>query len=479
MRRKWVFLFLFFLAACNSPSLPKQTTQPGIDTRSATITARKTVLQQVKTLQPVTALPQTRMPSPTSSPIPAAPTSITETATSTASLPAIWNVCPPADRTVKGQELAITSIYMQTASAGWAIDVKGHILHTHDGGKAWQNVTPPAGRYARSGFFVMDELSAWAAPDESCTCTAASCTPSVSHGMLLSTIDGGKTWLESQPFPLALGSWEYKVPYFTPVNLDFVDEQHGWLLAAVYHQDDNRWLELFKTTDGGQTWEKVADHVNTLSMPIAQEIAFLDAQTGWLAVDRTGLASFKGGSLESGFSHPQEILGLLKTTDAGRTWKTQPMPLPQGMDKLKDINLSGEMKCGVSRVQSWPPKTVSVKTVCLVTAGQFKLEYHDMFFSADGGETWKDWIDGVSVDYLTANLAFTLSDSRNGLYSLVRTEDAWQTWTWIHEVSWHGDLNFADEQHGWVVASQNNESALVYTADGGYSWQVLKPQIGS
>jgi photosystem II stability/assembly factor-like uncharacterized protein len=392
----------------------------------------------------------------------------------------VWDVCPPAQSVQAGQAVEIAAIHMQDLKNGWANDNQGHILYTVDGGITWQNVTPPQGRYEAVGFFPLDALTAWAAPAENCTCTETACPPSVSHGLVWLTIDGGKTWQQGQPFPLELEGWKEMVPYFAPISLKFIDENIGWLLVAVGNLADNHWMELFRSTNGGETWARIADHSTSLSMPVAQEIAFLDIQTGWLAADTSALADTVGIPLSDARKDPQNLLGVLKTTNGGFYWDLQSLPVPQGVGKIldNDPNAEGELKCGVSRVQTWPPDQVSVQTACYLSGASYNRWYNDEYYSFDGGQTWKDWTDTINVEFVNANLGWSLIDEQNGLYYLIRMGQGWQSWDYIRELAWQGELNFVDSQHGWVVANKDIENALVYTTNGGHTWQVSKPVIG-
>lgn len=65
---------------------------------------------------------------------------------------------------------------------------------------------------------------------------------------LLQTTDGGSSW---SPVPITIGP----VGEFI-LGVDFVDDQHGWLIATP---DDETWnpLKLYRTTDGGINWTQL------------------------------------------------------------------------------------------------------------------------------------------------------------------------------------------------------------------------------
>ncbi|MFN2302414.1 MAG: WD40/YVTN/BNR-like repeat-containing protein [Anaerolineales bacterium] len=65
---------------------------------------------------------------------------------------------------------------------------------------------------------------------------------------LYHTVDGGITWSSVPAAGIPAGT------YF--INIDFVDEQHGWTLTTP---DNSTWepLIFYRTTDGGANWEQL------------------------------------------------------------------------------------------------------------------------------------------------------------------------------------------------------------------------------
>jgi len=57
------------------------------------------------------------------------------------------------------------------------------------------------------------------------------------------------------------------------------------------------------------------------------------------------------------------------------------------------------------------------------------------------------------------------------------TSDGGLSWVSVKTVNWDGQFSFINSFHGWAVASNNEEIALVKTADGGLTWQIIDPQI--
>jgi photosystem II stability/assembly factor-like uncharacterized protein len=144
------------------------------------------------------------------------------------------------------------------ADLAWVADAAGTVRRTQDGGATWVS----AGVFPRHSNFpdtptlvnqlqFVDELHGWA------------------HAtyMLLSTSDGGATWIkrqESRPQHIGQGIWSW---WYAPVfqAISFISPTEGWASATI--------LGTRHTTDGGETWTGVSFS--------AAALKFIDSQTGW------------------------------------------------------------------------------------------------------------------------------------------------------------------------------------------------------
>lgn len=85
-------------------------------------------------------------------------------------------------------------------------------------------------------------------------------------------------------------------------KIQFLDEVSGWIAGDS---------ELYKSTDGGDQWERV-----NVALPEDARITamfFLDRSLGWLALDRCDPEIFCN----------QHYFRLIRTADGGQTWQTQ------------------------------------------------------------------------------------------------------------------------------------------------------------
>jgi photosystem II stability/assembly factor-like uncharacterized protein len=208
---------------------------------------------------------------------------------------------PPALPVVSGTALA--RIDFQDANNGWgiAVNAKGYVLRTVDGGSTWLNASPPGiGSIGLSAnLSVLNTNHVWVLVPG----------PDFFSGSLYRTVDGGTSWSSNT------------VP-FGGAYLQFLDENHGFALADRGAAAGSEAVELFQTSDGGATWISVFHNDPGLagfsdSLPLAgikNGMTFSDARTGWV----TGSIPVDG-----------EIY-LYGTHNGGVSWSQQSLPLPAG-----------------------------------------------------------------------------------------------------------------------------------------------------
>jgi len=153
------------------------------------------------------------------------------------------------------------SIFFADAQNGWACGRWGTVLHTADGGKAWE-VQKSGTQNTLSAICFVDPINGWAVGNS---------------GTIIHTADGGKTW-ENQDSP---------VPFYH-MDLCFVSPLKGWVVSEKTH--------ILSTSNGGKTWEVQFSDEDY----ILKSISFQDENHGWAAGE---------------FGH------LYHTTDGGLTWK--------------------------------------------------------------------------------------------------------------------------------------------------------------
>ena len=350
--------------------------------------------------------------------------------------------CVPSGMTLtEGLRLSMLS-----ETVGWAVGVGpthdnnyGSVLRTTDGGKHWQDVTPPGlpGR-AVSYLYTLDDNTAW--------------LPAWQNRMnptwLYRTVDAGATW---QRF-----NWPAQV---NDVNITFVDQDHGWVGAAP---------SLLHTNDGGKTWQKLS----AMGLPAgASVLQFCNLQTGWATDYSTG--------------------ELYMTQDGGQSWKQQSL---EGLSLTQNSGQSQKQPSLVNaqgKVVKMPSGIIEKLMFINGTTGYFEAgdnsspRQWSVYITQNSGKTWQrsggvlsepdvrtlldtTHISADTVDPSTGNWIMLLLTLKNGQWVATR----------LNQPSPGGvaDFSFTSVQNGVALIGGANRSFTVYrTSDGGKTWQ----QIGS
>ncbi|MCC6548782.1 MAG: hypothetical protein IT279_01805, partial [Ignavibacteriaceae bacterium] len=166
----------------------------------------------------------------------------------------------------------------------WMVGDYGRIVHSTDSGSTWQTQNSLVQNSLTSVFFI-DDNNGWAAGWE---------------GTLLRTTNGGTNWVK-QTFTFTFTN-QIRTVFFSDAN-------HGWLAAGSRYA---------KTTDGGNTWERLVASTNF------DDIQFFNNTTGVIYSQSAGSNS------------------AYKSTDGGVNWTFQ--GLIQNLYDINDIHFVDENK---------------------------------------------------------------------------------------------------------------------------------------
>jgi len=278
------------------------------------------------------------------------------------------------------------------------------------------------------------------------------------NGSVFKTVDGGKTW--SLKSSTNSSSSNINKMYFVDSNTGFISR--GYM------------TEILKTTDAGETWKVIkssSDEIYTF--------LFLDSQTGFMA---------------------GEYGVIFKTTNGGSTWDW--ISPQNGRYGGADINgiffidsmtgfavgLSGEIMKTTDGGKTWKGYAVTynnikqLKFISNTTA--YGLVGNSFIKTTDGGNTWTNM--GAPVltgnttqfDFINENTGYCIAggdiNSSAGVAQVFKTTDGAKTWTVTNnglEIFYDNlySIKFVDVNTGFVSGGYNQNNTFK-TTNGGTTW---------
>jgi photosystem II stability/assembly factor-like uncharacterized protein len=208
---------------------------------------------------------------------------------------------------------------------------------------------------------------------------------------------------------------------------------------------------IFGTSDGGATWERLLHQPGTFF----RAIVFLDSLTG-----------FAGNIGTDYFPGVTDTVPLYRTRDGGRTWSAV-------------TEISGPYPKGVCNF------TVAPDGRTLWAAGRVGGPSY-LLVSHDGGETWtsRDMTSEIpmliDVRFLTDMRGIVVGGTATAISAshsvILGTEDGGRSWREIFrsrepmELAWK--IDFPSERTGYVsILAYDSTSSFLKTEDGGRTWQ--------
>jgi photosystem II stability/assembly factor-like uncharacterized protein len=319
-------------------------------------------------------------------------------------------------------------------SNGWGVSDTA-VLRTADGGVTWHDVSPieSAFGYSVTTEFI-DHQRGWVLipnPEDWLS------------GILYRTSDGGAHWNES-PAPFGGGA------------LQFIDNQHGWMMASLGAGAGSMAIAVHQTEDAGASW--VRTYVNDPtqqgaggSLPLGglkDGITPISMQQAWIG----------GVVYEPGRTYQYQ------TADAGRTWAPSPVAAPDGYE-LAEVQTPGPIFAG-PQIAFLPVHLSSQYGVLLA-----------VYVSRDGGASWlltpQFLPQGGSLDFVSPEIGFAWNGN-----SFYMTLDAAQSWASISpDVDFTDSftgMDFVSGQVGFVLSDQGNRGRHLYvTRDGAATWEIV------
>jgi photosystem II stability/assembly factor-like uncharacterized protein len=254
---------------------------------------------------------------------------------------------------------------------------------------------------------------------------------SIAPGGLLHTTDGGTTWTEKILDPTDV----IDSPSDPGLNLSFISPSTGWVLKTFGSFENPQGAVVYKTIDGGTTWEKKV--VSTTAGDVGFELQFVDANTGWLML----------------FNFNTYTATFLKTTDGGTNW----VPTNgAGIFSYVDANNGW----AYSSANQLPPYTI--------------------YKTTNGGTSWTSIATDNVIGEINKMKFFDLSNGwivgKNG--KILKTTNGGVDWTTITNAGITSEykcksVHFINPSTGWISSKRDNsnDNAIVlHTTDGGANW---------
>jgi photosystem II stability/assembly factor-like uncharacterized protein len=186
---------------------------------------------------------------------------------------------------LSGSPVDLDYIYFVDWSNGWMLggsdEEAGRLLFTtNNGGRSWRHKPLPK---VMSLYFI-DPLNGWAVGKDA---------------TVLRTADGGEKWAPAKGFDKVPGNFGLRDIYF-------LNASNGWMIGNFYNNGSSSIAGLFVTTDGGESWQRVALNIPDSSGEL-QSVRFTDLKSGTIT-----------GEIYDGNAR---FFFALHTRDGGLTWE--------------------------------------------------------------------------------------------------------------------------------------------------------------
>jgi photosystem II stability/assembly factor-like uncharacterized protein len=306
-----------------------------------------------------------------------------------------WEKQFDGEELAPGKYLTLSDIFFVDSNSGWAVGViggerQGIILRTIDGGKTWTHQKISGGRWWLNKVLFVNDKVGWI----------------MGRQRILHTEDGGLTWVGQEE---SLG-----IPHYGLTAMHFFNEKEGWITGEIHNwKDGNKIIEpiLFQTEDGGETWSR-----QQIDM-VFEDIFFVNRSEGW-GVGR-GL--------------------IAQTKDGGKTWVRRTGASYSSLDRVDFVS---------------PQKGWAV--------GSELLETED-------GINWNSipaWRSGRAFDFVDENRGWIQGINAN----LYGTTDGGANWEMLSQPDGIAlKIRFLDSQRGWMIMFGGK---VFYTPDGGINWEL-------
>ncbi len=334
--------------------------------------------------------------------------------------------------TVAGTPVAPATFYLGATGGG--------VWKSEDYGTSWNNVS--------DGFFATPSIGAIAvAVNDANIVYVGTGSDGIRSNVIAGkgmykSINAGKTWQH-----IGLD----KTNHIGAVEIDPANHNIVWVAAIGNAFKPNEERGVFKTTDGGKTWNKVlfiSDKVGVVDIELLPGNPNVAYAAAW-KVDRKPWSIISGGTTEEG--------GIYKTVDGGKSWEKLKKGLPNGLIGKIDLAVTPANSSMLYAIIEAPDKEGG------------------LYISEDQGNSFKQisndgrlvdrpfYYCNVSVDPKNSNIIYSLANP------MIKSIDGGKTWSTINPP--HGD-----NHDMWINPNnpdlfiQSNDGGATVTHNGGKTW---------
>jgi photosystem II stability/assembly factor-like uncharacterized protein len=247
--------------------------------------------------------------------------------------------------------------------------------------------------------------------------------------------------------------WQKQEPIPTPwyfYDVDMISVTEGW---SVSHPITGDHATIFHTVNGGRTWKRQGPLFRQLN-----GIAFIDALHG-IAVGNESRFTVDGGAtwqpseVVAGTMYDVDMVDqntayscgfgeVRKTTDGGKTWVSQPIPLAGNFVGIDFADANTGWVVGAEG---------------------------SVYKTTNGGASWIRQRHDTSKFYTGVSFINATEGWVSGNSTILHTADGGQTWT-TQPVPSGADaieIRFVDAQNGWAAGALRT---ILHTTNGGQTW---------
>lgn len=264
-------------------------------------------------------------------------------------------------------------------------------------------------------------------------------------GVIVRTEDGGRNWSE-----IVLEQPNIMVEALNALH--FINAQEGWVVGV----DTVQLGIMFKTSDGGQTWE--FSRLSAKQAPTT--VFFADSNTGWMG----GSTPSPDDDAETG--GPSDIFG---TTDGGRTWTSQ-IRLPVS---IYDIFFIDKMTGWASGSKGAVYHTTNGGRTWLPQRTELELGDGPTVLSGEGSKLFKVY----GIHFTDAQNGYAVASAEEETTGRVLgTANGGESWAKQRIVADAGarDVVFVSPNEGWILADKGQY--IYHTVDGNRTW-LAEPRV--